>query len=71
MRDDPGAEEQLDRLARAVPGWLARKLLHGIGWLIAGLWGLDRQPGRQARLGTQSRPRGRREPRSGRRTERK
>jgi hypothetical protein len=37
MTGGPSQDEQLDRLARAVPGWLARKLLHGIGWLIAGL----------------------------------
>lgn len=30
-------DEELDRIARAVPGWLLRKALHGFGWLIVGL----------------------------------
>jgi hypothetical protein len=37
MGDGPSSDEQLDRLAPGVLGWLARKLIHGLGWIIAGL----------------------------------
>lgn len=37
MPNDRQGRADLDQLARAFPGWLGEKALHGVGWLVVGL----------------------------------
>jgi hypothetical protein len=36
MDDRERANLQLDRLAEALPGWIGRKVFHGLGWTLIG-----------------------------------